>query len=812
MITRPLPVSHGNPAPSRCGRAESHGSAHPVSARVVTWGLTVLVASVVSLWSSAAFAQTGAVTGRVTDTTGGVLPGVSVRLEPTTGGRTSQSTLTDERGAYRFDALDPGRAQVTFELINFSMARRDVTITAGGTVEANAQLTLAITADVVVTGTRTFRNIADLDNPAENLVGIAGAASQGAITAAQLQARPIMRPAEVLEAVPGLVVSQHSGEGKANQYYLRGFNLDHGSDFATMLAGVPVNMPSGAHFHGYSDTNLLIPELVSGVQFKKGPYSAEDGDFSAAGSANINYVNHLERPLVSLSGGGQGWGRMLAAASPTLGGTDVLLGLELAQNDGPWLRADDLHKVNGILRLTRGDARTGLSVTAMGYSADWNSTDQVARRAIDSGLISRFGNLNPTDGGRTYRHSVTLDGQRASSNASTRATVFVMRYGLNLISDFTYFLDDPENGDQFEQAERRWVGGGRVTHRRLGTVFGRHLESSAGVQLRRDAAGSVGFYKTVRSQRIATIRDDVVGQTFTGVFGQTEVQWARAFRTTLGLRGDLYAFDVRSSNPVNSGSGRAGLVSPKFTAVMGPWQGTELYANAGYGFHSNDARGVTLRVNPKTGEPVESSTPLVRAKGAELGVRTVRLRGLQSTAALWYLGFDSELLFIGDAGVAEASRPSRRMGIEWANYARLSPWMTAEADISFSRARFTDTSPDGDLIPGALDRVISGALTVEPARRLYGSVRLRHFGPRALIEDGSVSSKSTTIWNGEMGFRLTPHARVLVEGFNLLDSAVADIDYFYTSRLPGEPPEGVDDVHTHPSIPRTGRITLQLTF
>jgi hypothetical protein len=205
-------------------------------------------------------------------------------------------------------------------------------------------------------------------------------------------------------------------------------------------------------------------------------------------------------------------------------------------------------------------------------------------------------------------------------------------------------------------------------------------------------------------------------------------------------------------------------------------------------------------------------TPLVRAKGAEFGLRTVRLKGLQSTMALWYLGFDSELLFVGDAGITEASRPSRRLGLEWANYARLNPWMTAEADISFSRARFTDDDPVGTRIPGALDRVVSGALTVEPAKRIFGSIRLRHFGPRPLVEDGSVRSKSTTIWNGEVGVPLSPRARLTFEGFNLLNSKVADIDYYYTSRLPGEPLEGVADIHTHPSLPRTGRVSLQLAF
>jgi hypothetical protein len=280
----------------------------------------------------------------------------------------------------------------------------------------------------------------------------------------------------------------------------------------------------------------------------------------------------------------------------------------------------------------------------------------------------------------------------------------------------------------------------------------------------------------------------------------------------VGLRGDVYRYDVRSDNPLNSGDGSDGLVSPKFIAVLGPWQGTELYINGGYGYHSNDARGATITVDPKTGQPAEQLELLTRARGAEFGVRSVRLKGLQSTVAVWYLGFDSELVFMGDAGRTDASRPSRRYGVEWTNYVRLNAWMTGEGDLSFSRARFTDDDPEGHLIPGALDRVISGALTVEPVRRVFGSIRVRHFGPRPLIEDGTARSASTTIWNGDIGVAISERLRLSVEAFNLLDAKVADIDYFYTSRLPGEHLEGVDDFHTHPAIPRSARVSLQIAF
>jgi hypothetical protein len=247
--------------------------------------------------------------------------------------------------------------------------------------------------------------------------------------------------------------------------------------------------------------------------------------------------------------------------------------------------------------------------------------------------------------------------------------------------------------------------------------------------------------------------------------------------------------------------------------VFGPWNGTELYVNAGMGFYSNDARGAVITVDPATGESALRVTPLVRARGAEVGAWTVRLAGLQSMVALWYLGLDSELVFVGDAGTTEAGRASRRAGVEWANYARVTPWLTVDGNLAFSRARFRGDG-SADRVPGALDRVISAGAgaTFDGAPPVFGSLRVRHFGPRPLTEDAGVVSRSTTVWNAEAGYRLSRQARVVLEAFNLFDAVVSDIDYFYVSRLPGEPLDGIADVHTHPALPRSARVALQLTF
>jgi len=460
-----------------------------------------------------AVAQTvapGVVAGRVTDDSGGLLPGVAVTLVARDGERKTLA-VTGADGRFEVGALAPGIYRFSCTAFSFSEFRRaDVHVTAGDRTIVDVTMHLAMASEVIVRGARTLRQLGDLPRPQENLVGLARAASEGAVTASQLDARPVSRVGEILESVPGLIVSQHSGEGKANQYYLRGFNLDHGTDFSTSVSGVPVNLPSHAHGHGYSDLNFLIPELVSGVQFRKGPYYAAQGDFSSAGSAQINYVNVLERSLVNASTGQNGWRRLLAAASPTVAGGPLLVAIDVSANDGPWVRPDEYRKIGGLVRFTRGALRSGLSLTGMFYDGRWNATDQIPARSVSQGVISRFGALDESTGGESSRHSVSGEYLRTGANSQTKVTAYVMRYRLKLFSNFTYALDDPERGDQFEQSERRWVSGSHASYARLGSVGGRAAEHEVGVDLRYDSIPTIGLYRTQARARHTTVREDAI--------------------------------------------------------------------------------------------------------------------------------------------------------------------------------------------------------------------------------------------------------------------------------------------------------------
>jgi outer membrane receptor protein involved in Fe transport len=746
----------------------------------------------------------GVIAGTVRDETGAPLPGVTVEWRSSD---RSGTAVTASDGRYQLTNVPPGSVSISYTLVNFATVRRT---DRRQRTSLDVVMHLAFGANVVVTGTRTFTNLADVENPAENLSGVAQSASQGAITARQLEARPIMRAGEVLETVPGVIVSQHSGEGKANQYYLRGFNLDHGTDFATSVAGMPVNMPTHAHGQGYADLNFLIPELVGGVQFSKGPYFAEQGDFGTAGAAQIHYVNVLEHPIAHISGGAQNFGRALFAAAPKAGSGTFLTAVALEHSDGPWRRPDDFQKLNALARYSSGGAAGGFSLTALAYHASWNSTDQIPDRALAAQRLGRFDAIDPTDGGNTSRYSGSFEWQRAGGNRSTRVSAYGIAYGLDLFSNFTYFLDDPVHGDQFRQSDRRFISGGAVTQTRIGRTFGKSMQNTAGLQLRHDAIGTVGLYHTEDRAPLDTIREDSVQETSAAAYAQNETYWTPTLRTIAGLRADMYRFAVAEKHGGSIAPARyAGLLSPKGGVIAGPFGGVEFYGNAGLGFHSNDARAVVVREDDASAG--EGVTPLARGRGAETGVRVVSIPHLQTTLAFWGLWLDSELVFAGDAGTTEAARPSRRRGFEWANYYVPVRWLTLDADVSWSRARFTDDDPAGAFVPGAVRTVVAmGA--VADYQRVVGSVRWRYFGPRPLIEDNSVQSDATSLVNLQAAYRLTRRWTATVDVFNLTDARDSDVDYFYTSRLPNEPADGVDDVHSHPVLPRTVRAMLSVSF
>ena len=660
-------------------------------------------------------------------------------------------------------------------------------------------------------------SVVEVRAKAENLEGIAAAGSQGVVSSQRLATVPILRPGEALEMVPGLIVTQHAGDGKANQYFLRGFNLDHGTDFATYVGGVPVNMPTHAHGQGYSDLNFLIPELVDRISYRKGPYYAEEGDFSSAGAAHIDYFRKIDGTLAQVTLGQHGYARSLLAGSPVVGNGNLLYGLELFHNDGPWQAAENYRKLNGLLRYSEGTRYDGFSLTGMAYRGNWTSTDQVAKRAIDSGLVSRYGTLDSTTGGETYRYSLSGEWAKRGDNSQSKANVWWLRSGLDLWSNFQYCLNDfaangnCDMGDQFKQGERRQVGGFAASHTLYDRWSNFDVSNAFGVQGRMDRLRPVGLYNTSQRNTWNTVREDNVAQRSLALWAQNELRWTSWLRSISGLRGDAYDFTVDSNLSANSGKASDQMLTPKFSLVFGPWQKTELYFNYGHGFHSNDARGTTITQDPGSGNPVGRVKPLVRTKGSEIGLRTEIVQGWQSTVALWQLEAASELLFVGDAGTTEASRPSRRYGVEWTNLYVPTDWLAIDADLAVSHARFRDSDVAGNYIPGAVSSTANLGLTLDQLGPWFGTLRFRYFGPRHLIEDNSVRSSGSALTNLRLGYKFDKRTQVAMDVYNLFDRRVNDVEYWYESQLSNETfPQA--DRHIHPSEPRTLRLSILHRF
>ncbi len=633
----------------------------------------------------------------------------------------------------------------------------------------------------------------------ERLGGTPPSATVGIVTSEQLDLRPTLRTAELLEVVPGLIVTQHSGSGKANQYFLRGFDLDHGTDLLTSVDGTPVNMPTHAHGQGYTDLNFVIPELIESIEYRKGTYYADSGNFSAAGAVNLRYRSSLDAPFATFEIGDDDYLRGLLAGSAGLGGGSLLMAVDHSETNGPWQLAERFHKTNVLLRYSHDTEGGRFAVTAQGYDGEWRSTDQIPLRAVQSGAIDRFGFVDPTDGGESHRYSLAADWYEQLGAGRMHAMAYAIDYKLDLFSNFTYAVDT-QNGDQFEQLDDRRVSGGQVSWERPLELMGLSHELTLGAELRRDDIDTVGLYKTVARERIDTTREDAVTQTSYSAYSSVKTTWSEHVRTEIGLRADRFDFAVRSNVAANSGSANDAIVSPKFSLILGPWSETEFFVNVGKGFHSNDARGTTIRVDP-----------LVDALGADIGTRTAVLPNLQLTAALWTLKLDSELLFVGDAGITEASRASERRGIEAGAIWNPVSWLILDADLAWSRSRFTERDPAGDRIPGAVENVASVGLAIDHPSGWFGGARLRHFGKAPLIEDNSVKSDATTLVNIEAGYHITKSIQLSAALYNVFDSRDNDITYFYESQLPGEA-EPVNDIHFHPVEPRTFRLTLRASF
>lgn len=669
------------------------------------------------------------VSGFITDTSGAMIAGATVVVR-TADGTLQRTIQSRSNGSFSISGLQTGNYRLLVSHPDFETKEVIVTI---GSEESPPPLRISL----AVGGVSTSINV---HGRGDDLVGVASSAGQVTVGAEELKNRPILRSGEILEALPGLIITQHAGGGKANQYFLRGFNLDHGTDFAIFLDGMPLNLPSHAHGEGYSDMNTVIPEFVQRVDAEKGPYYADVGDYGSAGNAHVVFYKTLPQNFFQVDGGMYQFARFVFGISQKLGKGNLLYGGEAYHDGGPWVHPDNYYKFNGLVTYSQGDNANGFSITTRAYDgARWNSSDQLPYTAIP--VVGFLGTLNSTDGGRSQRYSLQGEWHHKGANSETQLMAYGFYYDLNLFSDFTYYLVDPYKGDQFEQQDRRWVAGFDLRHTIFGHLFGRKTETTFGMQLRNDWIHN-GLFRTedrVRTSKtyytanyldVPSSLDQVAvlpaatdlnkfTETIESPWVTSTIHWAERLRSVIAVRGDWGDGVITSfSNPTNPNypndpypadfnpnthqSVSKFLPSPKASLVFGPWANTEFYLQGGFSYHTNDVRGSTQLYEPASPDYPYYNTPnpikipfLVETKGAEVGMRTAAIQRLQSTVEIWYLHSNSELLQDGDTGGTSASvGSSNRYGIEVGNYYTPTQHLVFDADFADSRAIFNENDPD----------------------------------------------------------------------------------------------------------------------
>jgi hypothetical protein len=690
-----------------------------------------------------------------------------------------------------------------------------------------------------------------------DLIGKASSASEGVVADPEIQLAPAYRPGQLLETVPGLIVTLHSGEGKANQFLLRGYNLDHGTDLETYVDDIPVNQPTHAHGQGYTDLNFMIPELANGITYTKGPYYPNVGDFGAVGSVHVSYRDTIE-DQVSATVGMYDFQRIFAAGSTALADGNLLGAIEVQHYDGPFVRPDDARKENFVLRYSGGDAQNGCSATAMYYHQIWNNTTDIPVRAITEGLVpNRFGTLDPTDGGHSQRASLSLEYHAHLGDGVLITNGYLEYSQLHIFNDFTHFLFNPLDGDQEDQYENRRVIGGAARYVLPILIGSIPSEITAGALTRYDSLGvgrapSMDQVPQPTGMDPASLSDDDRVRLFAGgAYLQSTTRWTPWFRSVLGVRDDYqHGTDVdylaalhETVGYTNGGTAQQNLVQPKGSLILTATDSLEFYLSAGRGFHSADLRGVNQDVSVDLGLP--HTNLLSKQEGQEVGVRAAVGSDLTFTFAVYNLWQQSETIIDPDVGADTAGPPSRRYGYELNVTYQINRYLEFYGSYSGDHTRFTHALDDGtghlgDYITDAPVATGSLALYLKDLGPWSGGLNLRYLGnyplssgpcvnsaaahdfpgvatscanaPTAL---GQVNGKGFAEVNLDAHYAFSAGWSASVGIYNVLNTHAAAADFWYVDRLPNEVstyPDGRADIHEHPLEPIMARFTVTKRF
>ena len=677
----------------------------------------------------------------------------------------------------------------------------------------------------------------------KSLIGKAITASQGTVTKQELTLRPVYRVGQLLESVPGLVVTVHSGEGKANQYLIRGFNLDHGTDIANFIDDMPVNRPTNTHGQGYSDVNFFMAPLFGSIDYTKGPFFASVGDFGAVASTHIRLIDDLPTQIVA-SAGTLGDEDFFAGGTYHFKDDTKLIGAaEIGHVDGGTTPPENYRKIAATTRLSHGTDDNGWSLTGMYYKGQGrNSTDQPLR-AINQGLISQFGTLDPTDGSHSDRWSLSGHYGTTGDNWKLWSSVYVIRSSMTLWNDFTHLLDDPVNGDQEQQDETRTTAGGVVAFTHYDTVFGIETQTTAGFQDRYDT--EYIDRRHTRDRMILDYCNDGDGNYSVGAFACTAnavtlndagpyientTHWLSWLRTTAGLREDFQSATDRSVVPSYYFNGKVSqrVFQPKGSVAIGSWHNTEIYYSAGRGFHSDDARGVLQSVPIEGTQLSAGRAPLLAETfGQEIGLRNASLPNLQIQAAVFRQDFSSEQQYDQDAGEDAPTAPSRREGVEFSGQYRPLPWIEVNGDVAFAHARYFESATtlasyygilDGTYIALAPKFTGSFGVLVDNLGPWFGGLAQRMLGSYPLTNGpNSPRAKGYSETNLDVGYKITPKMKVQLTVYNLFNSHEYSAEYYYATDITKAEAakygnKGVSDDQVHFLEPLSARLSLTVVF
>jgi TonB family protein len=623
------------------------------------------------------------------------------------------------------------------------------------------------------------------------------AASSFSVRDRDFQLRPIGSVQDILRVTPGLVLVQHSGGGKANQYFIRGFDADHGTDLALSIDGIPINLVSHAHGQGFSDTNFIIPEVVEKVEITKGPYFANLGDFATAGSVNMVTRDSFEHSSIGVGfGGSPGHGaigtRGLLVASPKFdSGIKATFAAEVGRNNGPFDNSENWDKYKLFNKLTYSPSPgSSISVAEMSYAGNWHGSGQIPARAVDNS-ITRFGSIDPDEGGNSSRHEVYVQYKlRPTEHSEIKALAYLGTYRFNLYSNFTLFLKDPENGDEIEQVDRRSMYGGRASYRTVSSIEGVRFDTTIGGEGRDDDIRAE-LWHTVERSRLNQMRGDNMNESSIGAFVNEEVTPVSWLRLNLGARDDLLSYSVQNTLPATvggpgTGVGAVSQFSPKASVIWSPVQGDtnlDVYANYGNGFHSNDVRGAFS---------TPAVTPLTRAIGEEIGSRARLFKRWDLAIAFWQLDLASETVWNGDEGTTEAGGATTRKGIEAETRYEFTSWLAADADLTFTRSALKENAGNGNGLALAPKRTWSGGLSARHdlgPGTLRGGLRFYGISDRPASDDGALIAPGFTQVDLHIGWR-QKWFDIAFDIENLLNGNYRSAQFDTTSRLRTEPAIG----------------------